>query len=758
MKPLVFAAFFALLPAAPVVAQSEKKTAPEPAAAETQKAEAPAETRVDAAAEEAPAPRELDLSSPRATMREFLLANQDAFRDRPERIEDAVKCLDMSELDGEDVAERARVLARRLFTVIDNEGVRLDDIPEEPTEDSWVFRTVEPAEGEEGEVVAITLGLDPQTGSWLFTSSTLAAIPILEKRVEKDVKEEKAATTDAAGEIPATRRTPRATMATFLEAMNSKPPNNAEAVKCLDPTGQDEKVWGVLGPELAVKLKNVMDKTKEVVLPEIPDKPDGEPYVLYTGKTGNIVIARIAEGDLKKEWRFTPQTLKTIDALYKEFEKKEVIGALKEQGVEERLTLGLRLQRLMPDWARGEYFSLQGWQWVALAALLPIGWLIRLIGAAITAVLLGTWLRRRKIDLGKDARRRTYRSFGALAMTIFWWHIINANYLQLPPGLLASLLPLIKLAMGVTAVWVGYRFVDILGGRIAADKSVRLTRFDDVLIPMLQKILRLFIVLVAILLVLDWIGYSPKTILGALGIGGLAVAFAAQDTIGNFFGSITVLLDRPFGIGDWINIGDVHGTVERVGFRSTRLRTFYNSVVTIPNSKIVNTQVDNYGARRYRRANIMLSITYDTPPEKIDAFCEGIRELIRLHPHTRKDYYHVYFNQFAASSLDIMLYTFFEVPDWGTELRERHRLFVDIVRLAKRLGVEFAYPTQTLWMERSRRGEQPARPASRTPSSGDPEAFGAEEAARLYDEVYGDDGHRGPVIIDTIPRSKRSQH
>jgi MscS family membrane protein len=275
---------------------------------------------------------------------------------------------------------------------------------------------------------------------------------------------------------------------------------------------------------------------------------------------------------------------------------------------------------------------------------------------------------------------------------------------------------------------------------------------------LLRKILRLVVVLVVVLFVLTWWGHPPTSVLGALGIGGLALAFAAKDTLGNFFGSITVLFDRPFGIGDWIVIGDVEGTVERVGFRSTRVRTFYNSMVTLPNSYIVNTQVDNYGARQYRRARIMLSVAYSTPPEKIDAFCEGIRELIRLHPYTRKDYYHVYFNKFAASSLDILLYTFFEVPDWGTELRERHRLFVDILTLAKKLGVEFAFPTQTVWLERSR-GSAGATGGVQTLSGRvDPDAMGIEEASKVFDAAYGDyPQERNPVVIHQTPQSQQGK-
>jgi MscS family membrane protein len=102
------------------------------------------------------------------------------------------------------------------------------------------------------------------------------------------------------------------------------------------------------------------------------------------------------------------------------------------------------------------------------------------------------------------------------------------------------------------------------------------------------------------------------------------------------------------------------------------------------------------GRRKYRRIKTMLALQYDTQPAQLDAFCEGVRELIRRHPYTRKDYYHVYFNQFNDSSIDVLLYCFVETPDWSVELREKHRLFVDIMKLAQRLGVQFAFPTRTL--------------------------------------------------------------
>ena len=715
-------------------------------------------TQVEAGAPDTKPVPTADLSSPRATMRTFLVAVQAATGDHPERIDEAVACLDVSGLEGEDAAERARGLARRLQAVIDALGVKLEDIPDAPETSDYVFHQADSTEGVSGGP-EISLSRDADGERWLFTPQTLTSVPALEAKTKEDVPPAKSADST----VPAARRSPRATMDTFIRAMKSDPPDYDAAILCLNPTGRDPAAWKVAARELAVTLKTVMDKTKVAVLTEIPDTPDGQPYTWHTAKTGNIVLARIAVDAGAKEadpfdlhdgeWRFTPQTLKTIGALYEGLEDTQIVAELKQEGVTERLTVAQWIRRQMPESLRTDVWLLKGWQWAALGVLVGLAWVVYLIIALIAALVLGLWLRRRRIDLDRAARRHVARSLGAAVAVLFGYYAIR--FLDLPDPPLGALLRGLQLVLGVTAVWVCYRSVDIIGGHIAADKDVRLTRFDDVLIPLLSKILRILVVLVGVLAVVDWMGWEIKTVLGALGIGGVALAFAAQDTIGNFFGSITVLFDRPFGIGDWIVIGDVEGTVERVGFRSTRVRTFYNSVVTMPNSKMVNTQVDNYGARQFRRTRVMLSVTYSTPPERIDAFCEGIRELVRLHPYTRKDYYHIYFNQFAASSLDILVYIFFEVPDWGTELRERHRLFIDIMKLADRLGVEFAFPTQTIWMAKDEAGATATEPVSIVAGKDDPDQIGVTEAARLFEASYGPGPKRpGPVIIDREPRSK----
>jgi MscS family membrane protein len=213
---------------------------------------------------------------------------------------------------------------------------------------------------------------------------------------------------------------------------------------------------------------------------------------------------------------------------------------------------------------------------------------------------------------------------------------------------------------------------------------------------------------------LQSLGANVVPLLAGLGVGGLAVALAAQNTLTDIFGSLIILADRPYRIGHWVIIGDKEGTVESIGIRSTRIRTFYDSVLTIPNSEAVSKIIDNMGMRNYRRVYTKLGIRYDTPRERIEAFLEGVKRIIQANPTTRKDYFHVVFNDFGADSLTIMLYFFVKVPDWAAELIERQRVFLEVMRLAEELKIEFAFPTQTLEIETfpGQAGREPVAAAS----------------------------------------------
>ena len=361
----------------------------------------------------------------------------------------------------------------------------------------------------------------------------------------------------------------------------------------------------------------------------------------------------------------------------------------------------------LPDVLREKAFLLQHWQWIGLTILILAG----LVADRIVVHLLAAWFKKIQTKSKIELSQRFGRPFGVLVMGAIWALLLPL--LDLPENAGPILTVAIRFLLFAGGVWTALQLSDLVSAYLMKYAQSTETKLDDLLVPLVRKTIKVIVIVFGVLFVADNTDIIDiRSLLAGLGLGGLAFALAAKDTLSNFFGSITVLFDRPFRIGDWVVIGDIEGTVEEVGFRSSRIRTFYNSLVTIPNSHLVNTAVDNLGARRYRRIKTMLSITYDTPPEKIEAFCEGVRELIRRHPHTRKDYFHVYFNQYANSSLDILLYCFLITPDWSMELAERHHLLVDILRLAHRLGVSFAFPTRTLHLDST---PESSAPASRSP-------------------------------------------
>lgn len=286
--------------------------------------------------------------------------------------------------------------------------------------------------------------------------------------------------------------------------------------------------------------------------------------------------------------------------------------------------------------------------------------------------------------------------------------------LQLPPDTSHWIMLAIKALLPLFGTIVFYRLVDVLAMYLENLAQRTESTLDDQLVPLLRKTLKTFVVGIGTLFILQNLDIPIIPLLTGLSIGGLAFALAAQDTIKNFFGSLMIFIDRPFQIGDWITSGEIDGSVEEVGFRSSRIRTFRNSLMYVPNGKLADSTIDNHGMRQYRRFYTQIAVTYDTPPELINTFVEGLRKIVENHPDTRKDYYNVFFNDMASFSLNIMFYIFFEVPDWTAELKARHEVLIEILKLGKELGVHFAFPTQTLHMENFP-GQQSLSPSYESP-------------------------------------------
>jgi MscS family membrane protein len=359
----------------------------------------------------------------------------------------------------------------------------------------------------------------------------------------------------------------------------------------------------------------------------------------------------------------------------------------------------------MPNWTESRSFWLLNGQWLALFFLILVGFIFDKLIAAYSGRLAYRFLQKKGVSLPEKTKANFTRPIGYMALSGFW--ILTLGYIELSDGSLAVLLRAGKILFTFSSVAACLYFVDIvtLLSKDFAAKSEN--KFDDILVPLVSKTSKFLVFAIGLIFIGTSFTLDMKNLLAGLGIGGIAFALAAKDTISNLFGSLTVLLDRPFRIGDWVVIdGSVEGTIEEVGLRSTRVRTSYDSLITVPNGTLTNASIDNYGQRKFRRFNTTLGVQYDTPPEKIEAFCEGIRYIITTHKNTRKDYFHVYFTGMGDSALQVMLYVFFKVPDRSSELNARHHLLIDVLRLANEMQVEFAFPTQTLHLFNQATSEQ----------------------------------------------------
>ncbi|MGY9072887.1 MAG: mechanosensitive ion channel family protein [Acidimicrobiales bacterium] len=356
-----------------------------------------------------------------------------------------------------------------------------------------------------------------------------------------------------------------------------------------------------------------------------------------------------------------------------------------------------------PGWLSDEYLGIEIEQYIGLGVLAVIATLARF--ALVRVIALVVRHRYAGDDLKFWDNERSLLNRGILLLTTGITVLVGFPTLDFDPDIEKVVNQAASLIAAVAIIMVAYRAIDIVVDVLARRASATETMLDDSLVPLLRTSMRLIVAAVGILFVLQNLDVNVSSLVAGLGLGGLAVALAAQDTVRNVLGGATIFADKPFEVGDWVIVDGVEGTVETVGFRSTRVRTFYNSLVSVPNGNLMNAGIDNMGKRRWRRYKTTLGVGYHTTPDQMQAFVEGIRALITANPGMRQDYYMVEFHGFGATSLDVLVYCFMDAADWNEELRTRHVLNLDIMRLAESLRVDFAFPTQTLHI-----AEMPGQP------------------------------------------------
>lgn len=476
--------------------------------------------------------------------------------------------------------------------------------------------------------------------------------------------------------------TPYASVRTFLENLQPESMNDSLAALPFKTPGRSLSE----AKSSAKKLKRILDgKGIYLYLDEIPnssnyqDSSNNKRKYVIIEEYPKIYLLRAENG----KWFFSESSITGIDELYQETF---------------RFGTG-QLLNVLPKLGTKKTFGLYTYQYITIFILALISALVYKIFAFVTERIFSRIVKRFGYESESSEKYLWQIARPTSVFIIVLLLLLFTPALQLPITYSKYVNLILRVMVPLFGTVIMYRFVTIASVFLTRMAQTTESTLDDQLVPLLRKTLKTFVIIIGTLLILDNLKVPILPLLTGLSIGGLAFALAAQDTIKNFFGSVMIFIDKPFQVGDWITSNDVDGTVEEVGFRSSRIRTFRNSLIYVPNSKLADNTIDNHGLRKYRRFYTQIAITYDTPPEMIEVFINGLRKIVEEHPNTWKENYHVYFNDMAASSLNIMFYIFFRVPTWGEELKCRHEVLMSIVKLGKELGVNFAFPTQTLHIE-----------------------------------------------------------
>jgi MscS family membrane protein len=336
------------------------------------------------------------------------------------------------------------------------------------------------------------------------------------------------------------------------------------------------------------------------------------------------------------------------------------------------------------------------WQWLALPvavvlALLAgagLGWLTRRILGHLAARTATTW---------DDALlARIAGPLGALWAIAVFTALLPALNLDADAGASTVLSHLLRAATYLVVFWAAFRALEVAFDAAAAAPWTKVDASLAGLLPLGRKLAKVLLLAIGLVSVLNELGFQVASLLAGLGIGGIALALAAQKTVENLFGSVAIGVDQPFRVGDFVKIEDVVGTVETIGMRSTRIRTLDRTLVSFPNGKLADTKAETFAARDRLRLATNLALSYATTAAQLRAVLAGIEAALRAHPRVWPEGVSVRFTELKESALNVEVTAWFQYTDWGEFTAERQELFLRFLAIVEEAGTAFAFPTRTV--------------------------------------------------------------
>ncbi|WP_434048652.1 MULTISPECIES: mechanosensitive ion channel family protein [Sorangium] len=479
---------------------------------------------------------------------------------------------------------------------------------------------------------------------------------------------------------PVAPDSPRASMRHFFELCRAG--NYAEAARYLDvPPGAN-------GAELAQRLKAVLDRHLWVDLESLSphslgDTQDnlgagveqiGPPIPTRTGTKPVRLVRRTTPDGVR--WIFSRATVARVDEWYARLEDRWI------------------RDHLPPALLRPGPRELLWWQWLALPVLGLAGWLVGMVLSYFIRAAL------RRLVARTDSTLDDVLLGGARGPLTFALALVGVE-VSLPwLGLYAPaeqfLDKVVRAGLFIAVFWFALRAIDAVSGRLLAAPATRDNPAARSLVPLMGKIAKVAILIIGVIAVLSELGYPVASLIAGLGIGGVALALAAQKTVENLFGSVSIGVDRALQVGDFVKVDALLGTVETIGLRSTRIRTLDRTLVTIPNGKLADLQIESYTARDRMRLSCVLGLVYETTPAQLRAVLDGCERALRAHPHIWPDDVVVRFVGIGPASFDVEIMAWFQTTDFGEFRTIRQGVLITFLEIIGAAGTRLAYPTRTV--------------------------------------------------------------
>ena len=350
-------------------------------------------------------------------------------------------------------------------------------------------------------------------------------------------------------------------------------------------------------------------------------------------------------------------------------------------------------------WIKEILWGVAVWRLIAAIIIIFLGFLCRRLITALFRDVLKRQVTKTDVKWDDELVEVMPKPVSVFFQILLWYGAVYLLVLpKSPVNIQVFVTQGLQLALCIAFTWAVLCVIDVVTNALSRITDQTESKLDDQLMPMIRKTLKTIVFLAAMVMIIQNLGYSVTSMIASLGVGGLALALAAKDTVANVFGSVIVFTDRPFQVGDWVQFSGIEGTVEEVGFRTTQIRRFDKSQVTVPNAVFSSTPIVNHSRRPIRRISMDVGLSYETNAEQMRQILEDIRTMIKEHPDIDSGFHFVNFVTFGDSSLNIRLYCFSKTTVWKRYLLIQEDVMLKIMELVEARGLEIAFPTRTVYL------------------------------------------------------------